>query len=937
MRTRLQLQEIPNYSAFVKRTIEAIALQSEKPFDTVLSEYAAKSFSRETMQNVLTNSHTTEELGSAMRRLRRDVLLTLSLQDIAGEITYEDVVRTMSDLAEVTVERTVRLASEELSARYGVPTNEAGAPQDLIVVAMGKLGGRELNVSSDIDLVFLYDEGGKTRPQQPEGTHTQTIDNHEFFERLTRRVIALLHRVEAEGFVFRVDTRLRPFGESGPIVVSSAMLEEYLYREGRDWERFAWLKARVVNRPVFMTEEAFSLATTSLYSLITPFVYRKYVDFGVLASLARVHEMIREETVRRELGRETGVNVKLGRGGIREIEFIVQTFQVMRGGRDPQLRGRETLPMLRVAAEAGCLEGERAKKLAEDYVFLRNTEHVLQYVDDRQTHFLADDVETHERISAMLGLDAEELKRRLKEIRNFVSTTFDAIFETSQQKEEKDGWPVGWKLGDTAAKTAIATRLKELSIPRETDLAHRICRILSSRALAVNPASREQFCSFLVTLAENASHWAETAGFPGRTDVLLERYLNLLELISGRTTYLTLLNRYRPVAVKVAKLLLSSQWASTFLCENPVLLDELVDSRADESEAPAADFAVTWEKETAEKLTSFSDDIEALLNVLRDSTHAAIFRLLIADLQGLFTVESLADRLSDLADAVLRLVMDVAWKATPARHREKPKFAVIGYGKLGGKELGYASDLDLVFLYEDDAAEAAAVYARFARRIISYLTVQTSSGKLYTVDTRLRPEGEDGLLVCSFEHFKQYEENEAKGAWIWEHQALTRARFCAGDPILGRAFEEERIRILTKERDREAVREAVVAMRRRILETRRNNSGLFDLKRDRGAMVDVEFAVQTLILSEAARFPELTQNLGNGALLKIAADLGLLERELSENALNAYRRYRDIQRRVRLDLGQDAAVRANPASLAKEREAVLALWRAVLKTDEPHA
>ena len=937
MCTRLRLQEIPNYSAFVKRTVEAIARQSGKPFDSVLSEYEAKRFTREAMQNVLTNSHTTEELSVAMRRLRRDVLLTLALRDVAGEISYEDVVRTMSDLAEVAVERTVRLASEELSARFGVPTSEEGAPEDLLVVAMGKLGGRELNVSSDIDLVFLYDEGGKTRPSETAGSRAQTIDNHEFFERLARRVIVLLHRVEAEGFVFRVDTRLRPFGESGPIVVSAAMLEEYLYREGRDWERFAWLKARVINRPVFMTEEAFSQATSSLYSLITPFVYRKYVDFGVLASLSRVHEMIRAETIRRELGRESGINVKLGRGGIREIEFIVQTFQVMRGGRDPQLRGRETLPMLRVASEAGCLAEPTAKKLAEDYIFLRNTEHALQYVDDRQTHFLADGAEVHEKVAAMLGLGREALEGRLKEIRDFVSATFDAIFETPRDAEEKDGWPVGWKLGDAAAEGAIAERLKALSISRAEDLAHRICRILSSRALAANPASREQFCGFLVTLAENATHWAEAAGFAGRSDVLLERYLNLLELISGRTTYLTLLNRYRPVAVKVARLLLSSQWASTFLCEHPVLLDELVDSRADENEAPAEDFALTWEKETAEKLASFSDDIEALLNVLRDSTHAAIFRLLIADLQGLFTVERLADRLSDLADAVLRLVMDVAWKATPARHREKPKFAVIGYGKLGGKELGYASDLDLVFLYEDDAAEAAAVYARFARRIISYLTVQTSSGKLYAVDTRLRPEGEDGLLVCSFEHFKQYEENEAKGAWIWEHQALTRARFCAGDPSLGRAFEEERVRILRKERDANAVREAVVAMRRRILETRRNNSGLFDLKRDRGAMVDVEFAVQTLILSEASRFPKLTQNLGNAALLKIAADLGLLDRTLSENALNAYRRYRDIQRRVRLDLGQDAAVRVDPASLEKEREAVLTLWRAVLKTDEPHA
>ncbi len=927
---RLTVSEIPLFSSFVQRTAQAIALEGEEEFSCVLERYSKKQFTYDDFAAALSEVTTCEALSRQMRRLRRDVLLSLALEDISGAIDYDTVVSTMSALAEATIEKSVRLASLEEAKRYGIPQSEEGVPQDLIVLAMGKLGGRELNVSSDIDLVFVYDEGGET-------AGAASIGNHEFFERVARRVIALLNRVEAEGFVFRVDTRLRPFGESGPIVVSSAMLEDYLYREGRDWERFAWLKARIVSEPVFMSQEEFRSASETLRALVEPFVYRKYVDFGVLGSLSRVHEMIRTETRRRELKQQQGIHVKLGRGGIREIEFIVQTFQVMRGGRNPALRGSKTLEKLKAVGEAGCLSAETVERLSESYVFLRNLEHALQYVDDKQTHFLSNEKGEQEKIAAMLGIDVDTLLHRLEETRDFVSSTFDSIFKTTSSSEEKEGWPIGWRLGDATAKAAITEKLAELGFTKVEELSSRICGLLTARAIANQTEKRDQLAALFTYLAENARGWAAKEGSDTLTDSLLERFLNLMEVIAGRTTYLALLNRYPTVTEKVARLLLSSRWASDFLCEHPILLDELVDARHAKEVDLSPTFSQHWEADTKEKLLSFAGDVEAMLNVLRDATHAATFQLLMADLEGRFTVEALADRLSELADAVLRLVLEFTWKITPSHHREAPLFAIIGFGKLGGKELSYESDLDLVFLYDDDAPESSEVYARLARRVISWLTMQTSSGKLYSVDTRLRPEGEDGLLVSSFEHFKQYEENKDKGAWIWEHQALTRARFCAGDAQLGARFEAERNLVLSEERDVVAVREAVVSMRERILKTHRNSSELFDLKRDRGGMVDVEFVVQTLVLTKASKYPSLLKNLGNSALLTLASEIGLIDKALANEAIHAYRTYRNIQRRVRLEFGSDAPVRVPLDSLAKEREAVLSLWKEVLGTDQPLA
>lgn len=937
--SRLTLDQLENYSFFIKRSLQAMDYGAGDEARLLrLQRLAEAPVTRGRMCSVLDPVTDPEALAGAMRRLRRDVMVSTMARDMTGVGGYEEVVRTMTDLAEVTIAAAVRVHSRDLAQRYGVPTSSEGVPQDMLVVGMGKLGGGELNVSSDIDLIFLYDEAGETRATAEFPNARRTVSNHEFFERLSRRVIPALNDVDGTGFVFRVDMRLRPFGDSGPIVVSRDMLEEYLYTEGRDWERFAWLKGRVVNQPVFMTSEAFAAARRGVAELVRPFVFRKYVDFSAISSLTRLHEMIRAETTRREARRDRGRNVKLGRGGIREIEFITQTFQIIRGGRESELQGKGTLAMLEKLAQHGALKPEVTRRLSEDYVFLRNVEHALQYVDDKQTQVLADDEPTHERIAAMLGLSTRELETRLGAATEFTSSVFDGIFHIEVGRRTRSGWPDGWEVPGEAAAAATTEKLSALGYEKAGELSLLMHKLLESRRLAQRSAKeREQFADFMASVAEKAPEWASARTAKVRQDEVFSRYLNLLEVILGRPTYIALLNQYPNAAAAVGRLVAASRWAADYLTAHPLLLDELVDGR----EQPIDNYTSvdwrTWSEGLRSQLLAAGDDREQQLNLLRDAHHGALFHLLLADLAGCLTVERLADHLSALADAVIELVIEFSWNAIASRHRENPKFAVIAYGKLGGKELGYSSDLDLIFLYDDPDPMAEANYTKLVRRLLSWLTVQTSSGILFEIDMRLRPNGQNGLSVSSFAMFSRYQRNlDGNGAWPWEHQALTRARFCAGDPDVGRKFEAERACILQMPRDEAKLQADVIEMRAKMLEGHPNRSALFDIKHDRGGMVDIEFIVQKIVLAESGAHPELVNNFGNTLLLEMMAKAGLVPEALAGRAVSAYRRYRDIQREVRLGQGGDGGpVRVDPALVREEVSAVRALWKAVFKTDAP--
>lgn len=889
----------------------------------------------------------------ALRQLRREVMLGLIVRDAAGVASLEEVTGTMTRLAELSVRRLCAALGAELAAVHGVPLSADGTPQDLLVVAMGKGGGGELNVSSDLDLIYVYDEGGDTAPHGA-FTGTRSLSNHEFFERLGRRLAAALSDTTAEGFVFRIDLRLRPNGDSGPLAVSTAMLEEYLLRQGREWERFAWLKGRVISAPVFADEAAFAAQVKALESTVRPFVFRKYLDFNAVAALRGLHEMIRAETQKKSARGKSGHrdhddNVKLGRGGIREIEFIAQTFQIMRAGREARLRGRRTVDTLAVLAQLNIVAPDTCRRLAEAYAFLRRLEHALQYVDDAQTHLIPPGTDERARVAALLGLPVDEVMARYLATREYVAATFDAIFLPPDEGASSgaaggatsatpSGAAAPLRIAAAApgadASPALIERLTARGFTDANGTAARLRALMGSRRVLAASESARLGIERLLERAIDAigeRNSEEGAVHDVGPDEVLSRFAQLLEVVAQRSTYIALLNQYRGAFNRVLRLLASSRWATGYLTRHPILLDELLDERVSEREIALSDW-IAWGADMREQLAAHAGDVERQMDLLRDGHHAQLFRLLLRDLDGRLSVERLADHLSLLADQAVALALEGAWASLSRRHRDVPAFAVIGYGKWGGKELGYASDLDLIYLFNDSHPDAAEVYALLGRRLVNWLTALTSSGQLFDIDLRLRPDGAKGLLVSSIEAFEKYQRaDDGVGAWTWEHQALTRARFCCGDATLGARFEALRNEVLARPRDLAQLRAEVRAMRQKMHDGHPNRTAQFDLKHDAGGMVDIEFIVQTLVLAWAHDHPRLLGNLGNIALLGIAAEEGLIEPALAHACADAYRHYRRLQHRMRLN-GAECA-RVEPAEVGAERAAVRALWQAVLDSD----
>lgn len=857
-----------------------------------------------------------QALGQALRRLRAEVMCVVIERDLRGLAPLAEVTGAMTDLAELAIQRGLAMLSADMAEAVGRPFGEhGGEEQELLVVGMGKLGGRELNVSSDIDLIFLYDEDGETRGGR------RSLSNHEYFIRLGRRLITLLAEPTADGFVFRVDMRLRPNGDAGPLACSLGMLEEYLVVQGREWERYAWIKGRVVSSTA--TEHA-AKAARQLGRLTSPFIFRRYLDYGVIAAIRSLHAQIRGQAARRSGGLAGhGVNqrsqdIKLGRGGIREIEFMAQVFQLIRGGQDPTLRVRPTLGVLAVALERGLLPGGQAEQLADAYRFLRQLEHRLQYRDDAQTHNLPTSPEDQLAVAQMMGCaDWPELMAQLSALQAPVAQQFDATFSDPEEGQApcEALWP---EVVTEEGAEGCEDRVLQLGFNDAAGLLERLrATAASARYRALPETSRARFDQ-LVNRA------LELAGKQDDPDATIARFLDFLDAISRRSSYLSLLSEYPQAMERVAHTLHASRWAATYLTRHPQLLDELLDS---EALAGAPDWPAFRER-VSRGLRGAEGQVEAQMDMLRREHHAETFRVLLQDLNGLLTVEQVADRLSDLADAMLDITLEAVWRQVPNRHREMPRFAVIAYGRLGGKELGYASDLDIIFLHDDEDERAPEVYAAFARRLITWMTSHTAAGMLFDVDTRLRPNGAAGLLVTSFESFRRYQLRQGDNtAWVWEHQALTRARFCAGDRDIGARFETLRDTVLRQQRDAATLREEIVAMRRKVAEGHPNPGPKFDLKHDRGGMVDIEFTVQYLVLLYSHVHAELTRNAGNIALLRMAGELGLIDAQLAVAVGDAYRAFRARQHQLRLD-GQSQA-RVPPSTVEQQAAQVQALWRAV--------
>ncbi|CAJ9735242.1 bifunctional glutamine-synthetase adenylyltransferase/deadenyltransferase [Burkholderia pseudomallei] len=862
-----------------------------------------------------------DALKKALRQLRGEAFGAVAERDLAGRADVAEVTGTMTDLAEAAIQRALALLAAELEAQYGEPRGPSGERLALGVVGMGKLGGRELNVSSDIDLIFVYEDDGETA-----GGARGPIAVHEFFTRLGRRLIGVLSEATADGYVFRVDMRLRPNGDSGPLVCSLGMLEEYFYVQGREWERYAWIKGRLV------TERASAAArrlAQQLDAIVKPFVYRRYLDFGVIGAIRSLHEQIRQEARRRATMRpDKADDIKLGRGGIREIEFSAQVFQLIRGGQDAGFRVQPTLAVLRHASASGLITEEVRAGLTHAYLFLRTLEHRLQYRNDAQTHAMPVDPAERAALAASLGFaDYAALIDRLDQHRAFVEAQFDQVFadkaDGGARREDDQAAGCIWSgaLADDGADEALVARLAELGFADPAAVLARLQAVWrSSRYAGLPESSRVRF--------DRVAHRALEAA-PGidaaHRDETVVRCFDLLETVGRRGAYLALLTEYPAALRRVLSVLGATRWGGGYLIRHPQLLDELLDDEAIDSPFDWPAF-----KDALRRRLAVADGAEHQMDLLRHAHQAEVFRILLLDLAGRLSVEHVSDRLSELADAMLDVTIEVVWSQLAKRHRDTPCFAAIAYGKLGGKELGYASDLDLIFLYDDPDERAADVYTTFARRLITWLTTATGAGTLFDIDLRLRPNGEAGLLVTDLDAFRRYQLREgdaANTAWVWEHQALTRARYSAGDARIGAAFEAIRVQVLTTPRDAAVLAREIVEMREKVLAGHPNTTERFDLKHDRGGMVDIEFAVQYWVLLHAARHPEMIRNTGNIALLREVSRFGLMSEEEAETVGAAYRTYRKLQHRLRLD-GMEKA-RVEPERVAAERQAVAALWARV--------
>ena len=867
-------------------------------------------------------------LGERLRILRQLVLERLVVLDCEQGAPLRAVTGAMTELAELALDAAFTEAFAQLDERHGAPLTEAGERARFWVIGMGKLGARELNVSSDIDLIYLYDEDGQSAGR-PDGRGQVSV--HEYFSRAVRLAQTLIGDTTEHGFVFRVDLALRPNGESGPIVCSLDALEEYMLAQGREWERLAWLKSRALAPRAAVDVPA----ARALRAVVLPFVFRKYLDYSVFESLRTLHRQIREHASRRSAGRPERANdVKLSRGGIREIEFIVQLLQVVRGGQFPELRTRPTLAALERVARAGLMPPDTADALARAYVFLRRVEHRIQYLDDQQTHILPTDDADLDWIARTLGYDSAcPFLCELDTHREFVAQEFDRLLGGDAPcKGCGKGKGSGGERHEPPEIEAVLAQFPERVQERLQEWTDH------PRVQALRDEARGR----LMRLLQRTAQWLEE-GRVSEDGVL--RMADWVEPLLRRESYIALLLERPAVHERLLRVLGAARWPARYAMQHPGVIDELASPSLLNERFDAAAFEQELELRREALARGGEDDEESLLNLLRRAHHAETFRTLARDVEGRITVEQVADDLSALADAILRLTTRWCWPRLRQHHRPEPRFAAIAYGKLGGLELGYGSDLDLVFVFDDEHEDAPDIYAALARKLINWLTAQTREGELYEIDTALRPNGNSGLLVTSFDAYADYQQNRGSNtAWTWEHQAMTRARLLAprlaeGAPAPGAEaaeppfdltarFNAVRHAVLTAPRDHAALRAEIVAMRDRMQAANPVRAGLFDLKHSPGGMVEAEFATQYLVLAHTREHPELEPNLGNIALLQRAETAGLLPAGVGHAAADAYRHLRHLQHLARLD---EQSTQIEPEPVAGQRTAIQRLWQAVFE------
>jgi len=839
---------------------------------------------------------------TALRRTRDVEMARIAWRDLAGVADLDATLADVSLLAECLIDAALGFAAASLEPRLGRPRGADGRELPLLVLGMGKLGGVELNFSSDVDLVFLYPDGAVEGSVQTEP--------ESYYLRLGQLLIKLLDQRTEDGFAYRVDMRLRPFGTSGPLAIGLAAFEAYLVQHGRDWERYAYVKARLLTGLEF-APDVFDF-------VLTPFVYRRYLDYGVFDALRQMKRLIAQEVARKDLAE----NIKLGPGGIREIEFIVQAFQIVRGGRRPELRARSLLTVLPVLAGDRQLPPSAVAALAAAYRYLRTVENRIQAMSDAQTHELPAGEEDRARLAYALNEPSwPAFHERLKHQRAIVEAEFQRVAWDGEGPREMDPLVAAWQTGDVAAMLA-GTPLSgdERVLDLLKDLRH------GGLYQRMEEVGRQRLGAVMVrTLQALAKSPVALKGF--------ERVLPVFRAVGRRSAYLALLNENPAALDRLLRLVADSSLLARQIAEQPMLLDELLDARVFDTPPSREELA-----ELLERGTQGAADVEAMLDAIRVFQRTAIFRIAVADRLGL-PLMKVSDRLTDTAELVLDYSLRAAWRELAAKHGtphcgpppREAGFAVIGYGKLAGLELGYGSDLDLVFLHDSSGAQQETdgvppldnerFFSRLVQRLIHFLTIQTSSGRLYDVDTRLRPSGRSGLLVTSLEGFRHYQTQEA---WVWEHQALLRSRALAGSPAVCRAFETIRREVLVSHVDRTKLKGEVAKMRRRMREELSlAKAGTFDIKQDPGGIADIEFLVDYWVLAHSAQYPELVEFPDNIRQLEALARVGLVPEDLCLRLKEAYLALRQRVHELALDEGG----RVVPESeLATVRDFVRGVW-----------
>jgi len=916
-------------SLFLRQTLERHPQQVRTLLESrLLSEPTTPEYLQSRCREYLSEVADEPELHVALRRFRREAQFRIIWRDLLRWADLAETMAATSAFAEVCIQGALDWLNEAACEQYGTPwgldpVTGAEAPQSLIVIGMGKLGGRELNVSSDIDLIFAFPSKGETRGGG------RSLDNQQFFIRLGQRLIQALDQITADGFVFRVDMRLRPYGQSGALALSFAALETYYQDQGRDWERYAMVKSRVVAGDL--------KAGQVLMESLRPFVYRRYIDFSAFESLRSMKAMIGRE-VRRQ-GLEN--NIKLGSGGIREIEFVVQAFQLIRGGRDRELQQRELLVILKELEELELLPSQVVNELREAYVFLRNLEHALQGMEDKQTQLLPEDELSRARVALIMGFEEwHSCQQALARHRENVATHFANIIATEEDEDNArssldEGWCELW-----LAEVDEVTDKEWLESHGYEDPAGSLGLLGSLResrtVQTMQTQGRKRLNQFMPVLLAALAEVEK----PSET---LSRVLQLVEAILRRTAYMVLLLENPSARAQLVSLCSESPWIARQLAETPLLLDELLNAESLYSPPAREELQDDLRQQT---LRISYDDLENQMESLRHFKKAHTLRVAASELKGTLPLMKVSDYLTWIAEVVLDHVVDVAFTNLVARHGYPGQaegasggtdFAVIGYGKLGGIELGYTSDLDLVFVHTadpelstdgDKPIDNVVFYTRLGQRIVHILNAQTPSGQLYEVDMRLRPSGNSGLLVSTLGAFEKYQRNDA---WTWEHQALARARGVAGSRHAIAAFEAVRHDILCQHRDKDKLRQEVLEMREKMRtnlgtpESRREES--FHIKHDAGGIVDMEFMVQYLMLAWSEAHPELTQWSDNIRQMEELGRAGVLPVSDAEKLREAYIALRSsIHRRALQNLNSQVASDA----FTDERRYIQSVWKKIM-------